>query len=146
MKKGYSLLECMVALGLMAVVTLTIASLFLGGQASTVHTLEGSRGSQVAELEMSHLKGLPFAELEALITTPAAARQEKLDNCDFQVESRVSRVNPAVGQPDYDLLRLQVKVSWQENRQLTVSEKNQQLKRVGAEFELRSLVAPEARF
>ncbi len=76
----------------------------------------------------------------------AFARQEKLDNCDFQVESRVSRVNPAVGQPDYDLLRLQVKVSWQENRQLTVSEKNQQLKRVGAEFELRSLVAPEARF
>ena len=136
----------MVALGLMAVVTLTIASLFLGGQASTVHSLEGSRGSQMAELEMSQLKGLPFAQLEAYIANPPAPRQTKLDDCDFQVESRVERIDPAPGQPDYDLLRLQVKVHWQENRQLAVSEQHQRLKRVQGQFELRSLVAPEARF
>lgn len=134
------------ALGFMGAVALLIASLFLGGQASTGHTLEGSRGSQMAELEMSHLKGVPFAQLEGYLTAPPAARQEKLDDCDFQVESRVERVNPAAGHPEHDLLRITVNVTWQENRRLAVSEQHQQLKRVQGEFELRSLVAPEARF
>ena len=146
MKQGYSLLECIVALGLMTVISLTMASLFLGGQATTNHTLEGSRGSQLAELEMSHLKGLPFAELESYTITPPEMQQQKLDDLDFQVHSRVERLNPTPGHPDFDLLRLEVTVNWQENRQLAVSEKHNQLKRVQGEAHLRSLVAPGARF
>ncbi len=145
-QRGYSLLECMVALSLLTVVVLAMAGLFLSGQASTGHSLEGSRGAQVAESELAGLKSRPFASLVGYITTPPAPRSVQQDGVEFRVETEVRRLDSSPASPDYDLLRLQVRVSWQENRRLEVSERQAGLKRVESQAVLYSVVGPESRF
>lgn len=145
-RRGYSLLECMVALSLLTVVVLALAGLFLSGQASTGHSLEGSRGSQVAESELTGLKSRPFASLVGYIATPPAPRVLLQDGVEFRVETEVRRLDNSPTSPEYDLLRLQVRVSWQENRRLEVSERQVGLKRVESQAVLCSVVGPESRF
>ncbi len=43
MRQGYSLLECVMAIGLLGLVVLSMSGLFLSSQASAVHSLEGSQ-------------------------------------------------------------------------------------------------------
>ena len=146
MSRGYSLLECIVALGLVAVVVLLMGGLFLGGQAAGSHSLEGSRGSQVAELEITRLKGLSSAQLESHLTTPPAPRSLMIDDQSFVIHSNVERLDPSPASPEYALLRLRVRVVWQQQRQISLSEEQSQLKRVDTETGLQAVVAPEARF
>ena len=74
------------AIGLLGLVVLSMSGLFLGSQASAVHSLEGSRGSQVAEAEMAYLKGLPWTTLTAYVSTPPAPKTVKSDDVDLVVD------------------------------------------------------------
>lgn len=146
MRRGYSLLECMLAIGLLGLVVLSISGLVLSGQASMVHSLEGSRGSQATEAEMAYLKGLPFATLVGYISSPPAPKTLTFDQVPVVVECAVQRLDPNPGAPDYNLLRLGVTATWQENRNLEAGEKKISLGRTDSQATLESVVAPEARF
>ena len=146
MRRGSFLLECMLAIGLMGFLVLAVAGLFLGGQGSQVHTLEGSRGSQVAEEEMAHLKGLPFDTLCNWIATPAPPKQVTVDGMDLRIENQVQRVNSNPSSPDYNLLNLRVQVAWSGNRNLEVDEKRVALARTESLARLDCVVGPAARF
>jgi hypothetical protein len=134
------------AIGLLGLVVLSVSGLFLGGQASMVHSLEGSRGSQVAEAEMAYLKGLPWATLSGYVTTPPAPKLVRSDEVDVTVEVSAERLDPSPGAPDYDLVRLHVTTTWQENRNLEMGEKRVSLGRTDSKAYLQSVVGPEARF
>lgn len=134
------------AIGLLGLVVLSMSGLFLGSQASAVHSLEGSRGSQVAEAEMAYLKGLPWTTLIGYISTPPAPKTVKSDDVDLVVEATVERLDPSPASPDYNLLRLSVTATWQENRNLDVGEKRVSIGRTDSKANLQSVVGPEARF
>ena len=114
--RGYSLLEVVISLGLLALVMITLIGLFLSSQWAT----HGSRGSSAASTllsaELTRLKVRPFGQLEAMVGVAQPAKKVTQDGIEFTLNLTVERFSTNPVQADYRVLRLQAQADWREAR------------------------------
>lgn len=139
--RGFSLAEILLAIGVLTTLILLLIGLVASGLASSDKGEEHITAVHVAEAEMGRWKARTYSEILALSGQDLAPVPRLSDGREYQCQLVVQPVAPAALNPDGSVLRLTVRVNWQEATALggqgTRSERP-------ASLELESVVGPGA--
>ena len=142
--RGFSILETMVALGLLAFITLSIMALFLSARTM------GSKGegsvlaANLADSELDSWKAKGFASIEALEAAPESY-ERIYHGQTYEVEATAVRLSSTPGDPGHGVFHLTVTLEWEEKKQL--ADPGKKLLSVGqttSRLEVESLVSEVA--
>lgn len=119
-----TLAEVLVALGLLAFITLSILSLFLSARTMGGKGEGTVRAVNLAEFELDRWKTSDFADLEALTTVPQSYQRDYLGQ-NYEVTVSATRLSTNTGAAEHRVLRLLLTLQWQEKKQLTMANQDQ---------------------
>lgn len=111
-QRGFTLLEVIVAVGILAVVTLIVVGVILTAQLGGTSTHETTVATSLAEGYVDELKRGSFSLLEDAIAAPIVASRD-IDGREHQLSTEVSRLSVDPSDPDHRVLHLDCTVSWQ---------------------------------
>lgn len=120
--RGYSLIEVLVSLVILAVIMLPLVSLFHQGTSSTYSAGRNTRGAARGQEMMEELKARGFLSLAQQVSPPGSPyvlpREEWLEEDDFTLHYRLERVSrwvhcsQGVGSIPVDLILVEVYIQW----------------------------------
>lgn len=134
-----SLAEVVIAIGVLAVVILTLVGLVVTGLSAQDKGEENVAAVHLAESEMDMWKARPYQEIAALVGVASAPSSRISDGREYTCQLKVERL--VDDNPDGRILRLTVHLDWMESTGL--GEGGSRLQRP-VSFELDSIVAPGA--
>ena len=143
---GFTLVELVVGMGLLAAISLLLIALFLSAQNLQAFGSGIARASNVGNCRIMTLKALSYATLEAAVGATLPPQQVQDGPTMYTVTSSISRLVSNPTDADYRVLRLLVRVSWEERRSAEVSQDKALLGRVGNEVYVESITTPEASY
>ena len=144
-RQAFTLAEVVLALGLLSIIALGLMSLFVSSRVSSQGGTARVEAIQLAAQEMDQAKRRPYNELVALTTTPLPPYSVSFHSQPYQVSLTVQRSGSNPSLLDYDLLELQVVVSWEQKDRLDYDGgKTLSAGKAIRQVTLNSLVAPGA--
>jgi prepilin-type N-terminal cleavage/methylation domain-containing protein len=105
---GFSLMEVLVAVAIMAIIALSIMSLFTGSLLLNTSTTQNTKALYYAQEKMEEFKSMSFGEVKKLL--PDSPLLEEL----IQDSSKFSRISE-IELIDEELLKITVRVCWDNN-------------------------------
>lgn len=140
---GISLLELVISLGVLSVVALGLLSMFISARAASQGGTSRAQSANIAELELSKLRVLPYADLEGYLTTPRPDSVLTIEGVTYTSNLQVERLDTNPSKREFRLLWLHLKLKWAQKDVLD----SDQATKIGSKsvertFEMSTLVSP----
>lgn len=145
LRRGFNLLEVVLALGLLSFILLSIMGVFLTAGASGSYGRASVDAVNLAERELYSWKAKDFVELEALVGNPQVY-QLSHKNKDYDVEISAARLSANVADPEYRMLNLSTNLTWQEKKSLAQDENQSAVQETQTQFRLDTVVSGTGQF
>ncbi len=139
---GLSLLEVMLSLGILATVALGLLGLFISSRAASQGGTARAEMSNVAEAQLQRLRTLPYSQLESFLASAPADSTLDVGGNPVVMRVRVERMDSDATKPEYSLLWLNLRLTWQQHDRLNMGSNGAGLSTVARSFEMSTLVAP----
>lgn len=114
-RRGFSLVEVLISLGLLGLVLTVVIGLFLSSYSVASSSTGTTVAGQLASNEMTRLKGLDFAILQARVGGAPQTTAMTQNGIEYGVRNEVHKLRERTGDPlDEKVLQLIVRVYWQD--------------------------------
>jgi len=110
-RNGFSLVEVVFAVGILAIVLLLLIGLMVTATTGSGSNHETVVGMALAESEIDRWKRESFTFLEDSLGSNLS--METADGRPHDIEMRIERMDTVAGSPDFDVLRLVATITWE---------------------------------
>ena len=142
---AFTLAELLLAVSLIAVAAMAVLGLFLSSRTSEEASFENAQGGHLALTEMRRLKSLPYSTLVTYLAAAPSPYNVTDAGVTYQATVAVTRRDPTVGSPDFDVLDLRLQLDWLQKKTLVVDQTGVgSATRANTKIIMHSAVAPAA--
>lgn len=114
-RRGFSLLEVLISLGLLGLVLTVVIGLFLSSYSVAASSTGSTVAGQLASNEMTRLKGQDFAVLVGRVGGAPQTTAVTQNGIEYGVRHEVRRLGDLTGNAlDQNVLQLIVRIYWQD--------------------------------
>ncbi len=141
--RGYSFVEVLIGLFLFSVVILLILGLYLQSFASSEYSSHVVTATDIASEKIAQMKAENYSDLSSKADSSYESTEtQEVEGITYTVTTRVNRLSSNPADREHDVLRIQVKVVWQDSVSTEFSKNKVKTSISSHEIEMEGMVTP----
>lgn len=141
--RGYSFVEVLIGLFLFSMVILLILGLYLQSFASNEYSSNVVTATDIASEKIAQMKTENYSDLSSKADSSYESTEtQEVEGITYTVTTKVSRLSTDPNDREYDVIKIQVKVTWQDSVSMEISKNKVKTASSSHKVEMEGMVTP----
>ena len=146
MRRGFSIAEVMIAIGIVSALAISLIGLFLSARIATESGDHRTKALALSEEALLRYKAETYAKLQDYLSSPPPSINVVSNGINFSTAAEFERLDSSSSSPEYNLIQITTTTTWAEKKSLAIAEESFNAQESESRLSLKTVVGPSERF